>query len=58
MWWIQSVYVHSDYRRNGHFRSLYEHVHQQAKQEKAVGIRLYVDTHNKRAQQTVSPFTG
>lgn len=54
MWWIQSVYVHSDYRRRGFFRALYEHVVQQAKEESAVGIRLYVDTHNTKAQETVS----
>ena len=54
LWWIQSVYVHSDYRRQGFFRALYEHVVQQAKEESAVGIRLYVDTHNTKAQETVS----
>ena len=47
------MYVHSEYRRRGHFRALYQHVQQQAKQEKAAGIRLYVDTHNRQAQETV-----
>ena len=56
MWWIQSVYVHADYRRRGFFRALYQHVAQEAKQENAVGIRLYVDTHNTKAQETVSPL--
>ena len=55
LWWIQSVYVHSEYRRRGHFRALYQHVQQQAKREKAAGIRLYVDTHNRKAQETVRP---
>ncbi|CAL5229644.1 g13008 [Coccomyxa viridis] len=52
LWWIQSVYVHADYRRRGFFRALYQHVAQEAKQENAVGIRLYVDTHNTKAQET------
>ena len=55
LWWIQSVYVHADYRRRGFFRALYQHVVQQAKEEHAVGIRLYVDAHNTKAQETVSP---
>ncbi|CAK0784478.1 hypothetical protein CVIRNUC_007682 [Coccomyxa viridis] len=52
LWWIQSVYVHPEYRRRGHYRALYQHVQQQARQEEAAGIRLYVDTHNKNAQET------
>ena len=43
-----------EYRRRGHYRALYQHVQQQARQEEAAGIRLYVDTHNKNAQETVS----
>lgn len=50
------MYVHSEYRRRGHFRALYDYVQQQAREERAVGIRLYVDTHNSRAQETVRPL--
>ena len=50
------MYVHADYRRRGFFRALYQHVVQQAKEEHAVGIRLYVDAHNTKAQETVSPL--
>ena len=50
------MYVHSEYRRRGHFRALYDYVQQKAREERAVGIRLYVDTHNARAQETVSPL--
>ena len=53
IWWVQSVYVHSDYRRSGVFSSLYRHVELLAKQDPQVcGIRLYVDHENVRAQQT------
>ena len=52
LWWIQSVYVHPDYRRNGVFSALYRHVESLARAEPGVcGLRLYVDRNNKRAQQ-------
>ncbi len=42
-WWIQSVYVHADYRRRGVFQELYRHIAAQAKQAGTVcGLRLYV----------------
>jgi len=51
-WWIQSVYVREDHRRSGVFRSLYESVIQCAKSEQVVGLRLYVERDNTRAQKT------
>lgn len=53
LWWIQSVYVHRDYRRKGVFSALYRHVESLARQDPEVcGMRLYVEMCNKRAQQT------
>jgi GNAT superfamily N-acetyltransferase len=53
LWWIQGVYVRPDARRCGVFRALYEHVHQAARQDpEAVGLRLYVERENHKAQQT------
>lgn len=53
LWWIQSVYVHPDYRRRGVFSALYRHVESLAKVEPDVaGLRLYVENANKRAQRT------
>ena len=52
------MYVHPEYRRRGYYKALYQHVQQQARQEEAVGIRLYVDTHNKSAQDTVRARSG
>lgn len=50
-WWIQSVYVDPDYRRQGVYRQLQKAVIQSAQDDPSVcGIRLYVDEHNKRAQ--------
>lgn len=53
LWWIQSVYVQPDFRREGVFRALYSHVESLAVAEPDVrGLRLYVEHNNKRAQQT------
>jgi GNAT superfamily N-acetyltransferase len=51
--WIQSVYVNPDARRSGVFRALFEHVEALAKgRPDVMGIRLYVEAHNKRALET------
>ena len=53
IWWIQSVYVHPDARRQGVYRSLYSHASDMAAQDPdVIGFRLYVETENHRAQQT------
>ncbi len=39
-------------RREGVFRSLYDDAKQRAGQAGAVGLRLYVETENERAQRT------
>jgi GNAT superfamily N-acetyltransferase len=52
-WWIQGVYVRPDARRRGVFRTLYEHVAEAAKSDpEVIGLRLYVERDNERAQQT------
>ncbi len=52
IWWIQSVYVVEKFRQAGVFRALYQHVEQLAKATTGVvGLRLYVEDHNLRAQQ-------
>jgi GNAT superfamily N-acetyltransferase len=51
-WWIQSVYVVPAARRGGVFRALYATVREQARAAGAVGLRLYVETENHRAQRT------
>jgi ribosomal protein S18 acetylase RimI-like enzyme len=52
IWWIQSVYVHPDFRRRGVFTALYRHVEQAARAAGAVGLRLYMDEDNLPAQKT------
>ena len=54
-WWIQSVYVASDWRRRGVYRRLHEYVLEEARLRGDVcGVRLYVDRDNHVAQQVYS----
>jgi GNAT superfamily N-acetyltransferase len=52
IWWIQSVYVHPKHRRCGVFKALYRHVERLAREQNAVGLRLYVVKHNDAARAT------
>lgn len=53
MWWIESVYVRQDARRQGIFRALYDHVYRAACEDpNVVGLRLYVEKNNHGAQHT------
>jgi ribosomal protein S18 acetylase RimI-like enzyme len=52
-WWVQSVYVREDRRRHGVFRDLYAELLRQARSAgDVVGVRLYVEKDNTRAQAT------
>ncbi|GAA5066821.1 GNAT family N-acetyltransferase [Lysobacter panacisoli] len=52
-WWIQSVYVPPEHRRQGVFATLYRHVEAQARATPGViGLRLYVERGNANAQRT------
>lgn len=52
-WWIQSVYVKPDYRRQGVYRALYQRVLELANNDPEVcGCRLYVEKENLNAQKT------
>ena len=50
-WWIQSVFVKPEYRRQGAFSYLYETVRRYASEEGAASLRLYVDRGNRKAQK-------
>ena len=52
-WWIQSVYVRPEFRRQGIFRKLYEFLKEKASHEQNVcGFRLYVEQSNHTGQKT------
>lgn len=52
VWWFQSVYVIPEYRRQGIFRKMYDHIKYLAEEQDIAGLRLYVETKNTRAQMT------
>jgi GNAT superfamily N-acetyltransferase len=52
-WWIQSVYVRPEYRKQGVFRALYRSIETIARTCGDVcGVRLYVERENDHAQKT------
>ena len=52
-WWLQSVYVRPEFRKQGVFSALFDHVAALARMEPEVcGIRLYVENENAPAQAT------
>jgi ribosomal protein S18 acetylase RimI-like enzyme len=52
-WWIQSVYVRKEARRQGVFRALYRHIKEMARRDpEVIGLRLYVEHANESAQRT------
>ena len=51
-WWIQSVYVRSEYRRRGVYSALHQHVSEAAQAAGGVcGLRLYVEQENTTARR-------
>ncbi|MCI0496385.1 GNAT family N-acetyltransferase [candidate division KSB1 bacterium] len=51
VWWIHSVYVAPDYRKNGVFRMMFGYVEDLARKSQVRGLRLYVDKSNVNAQR-------
>jgi GNAT superfamily N-acetyltransferase len=50
--WIQSVYVHPDYRRQGVFAAMYARIRAEVEASEGLcGLRLYVDRSNLAAQE-------
>lgn len=55
IWWLQSVYVHPDYRGRGVFRALLQEVLNEARSTPGiVGVRLYVERENHSARTVYS----
>ncbi len=53
LWWIQSVYVPPEFRRQGVFSAMYKHVESLATADAdACGLRLYLEKNNERAKET------
>ncbi len=52
IWWLQSVYVSSEYRQQGVFRRLFDYLVDLAAKDGVLGVRLYVEGYNDRAKRT------
>ena len=53
LWWIQSVYVKEQYRRQGVFGRLFAHLRALARDQKDVrSLRLYMHADNSRARKS------
>ncbi|HKJ41016.1 MAG TPA: GNAT family N-acetyltransferase [Sunxiuqinia sp.] len=53
--WIQSVFVLPEFRGNGVYKKMYQHIQHCVEQDDRLkGIRLYVDQTNVRAQKVYS----
>ncbi len=53
VWWLQSVYVHAEYRGQGVFKTLLQFVKSEAMATPdVIGLRLYVEVNNHRARKT------
>ena len=53
LWWIQSVYVHPDYRGQGVFRALFSHIKEIGEAEvDCCVIRLYMERENETARES------
>ena len=50
-WWIQSVYVTPEYRKQGVYKAMYQKVKDAAKENNVSQIRLYADRTYLSAQQ-------
>jgi ribosomal protein S18 acetylase RimI-like enzyme len=50
-WWVQSVYVHKEFRKQGLYKQMYTFIKTLVdKDENIAGVRLYVDKENLTAQ--------
>ena len=55
-WWLQSVYVHPEFRRQGVLKALYAKVLQMATEQSVCGVRLYVEHENDVAKAAYRSF--
>jgi len=53
MWWMQSIYVHPDYRKQGVFQSIFKYIETLAgKNPEVKALRLYVMQDNEAGRST------
>ena len=53
IWWLQSVYVKPEFRRQGIFRAMFKHLESLARERDDIcGLRLYMHADNNRARRS------
>ena len=53
IWWMQSIYVHPNYRKQGVFRTVFKYIESVARKNPEVkAFRLYVMKNNQAARST------
>ena len=56
MWWIQSVYVHPEYRKKGVFKVSFLKIMEMANKADVKEVRLYVERDNRDGQKVYELF--
>lgn len=52
IWWLQSLYVIPEWRRQGIFKTMFRHLQRLVEEDDSIkGLRLYVDRSNLAAQR-------
>ena len=54
IWWIHSVYISPEYRRQGLFQAMFKFIEDMARNSGVRGLRLYVDKTNETAKTVYS----
>ena len=53
IWWLQSIYVKPDYRKQGVFKAIFNHIETLAKNDPQIkALRLYVMKNNRSGRST------
>jgi len=55
-WWIQSVFVAPQFRRQGAYSALYSEIKRLAREDGSSSVRLYVDRENIKAQNCYKKY--
>lgn len=50
IWWVMSVYVNEEFRKQGVFKALFAYAEREARNAEAAMLRLYVERENAKAQ--------
>ena len=52
IWWLQSVYVKTDFRKQNVFKNMLQYVESKSQENNVASIRLYMEKGNRNAHKT------